>query len=256
MPINAKPTSLSTFSFWVLSCFFFSGLAGLVYQIVWLRLIDKVIGSAPFAVATVLSVFMGGLALGSWLAGKYIDRITSRRDLLSLYGLAEMAIGVYGLLLPFLIFAVKPLYVLVYDSLFLHFWVYRIFTFLGCSLLLLIPTTLMGITLPVLCRFYVENLGHIGARTGRLYGINTIGAAAGAALCGFVLLAKFGVWGSITTAAGINILVGVLCILLARGKKHLVSEPAANISGAGKPETPTYPEAVPSDDKVIITLAL
>ncbi|MBW2581194.1 MAG: fused MFS/spermidine synthase, partial [Deltaproteobacteria bacterium] len=256
MQRNAKPTSLSTFSFWVLSCFFFSGMAGLIYQILWLRMIDKVIGSAPFAVATVLSVFMGGLALGSWLAGKYIDRIASKRDLLSLYGLAELAIGAYGLLLPFLIIAAKPLYVLAYNSLFLHFWVYRVFTFMGCSLLLLVPTTLMGITLPVLCRFYVENLGHIGARTGRLYGINTIGAAAGAALCGFVLLAEFGVWGSIITAAGINIIVGVLCILLARGRKPLVSEPAANISGAGKPETPTYPEAVHSDDKVVITLAL
>jgi len=96
MPKKDKPASLSTFSFLVLSCFLFSGMAGLIYQIVWLRLIDKVIGSAPFAVATVLSVFMGGLALGSWLAGKYIDRIASKRDLLSLYGVAEIIIGAYG----------------------------------------------------------------------------------------------------------------------------------------------------------------
>ena len=96
---NFKSSHFSTFSLLVLFCFFFSGLAGLIYQILWLRMIDKVIGSAPFAVATVLSVFMGGLALGSWLAGKYIDRIASKRNLLSIYGKVELAIGIYGLAL-------------------------------------------------------------------------------------------------------------------------------------------------------------
>ena len=70
----------------ILSCFFLSGVAGLIYEILWVRMIDKVIGSAPFAVATVLSIFMGGLALGSYVAGKYIDRIPSKSNLLSLYG--------------------------------------------------------------------------------------------------------------------------------------------------------------------------
>ena len=81
----------------------------------------------------------------------------------------------------------------------------------------------MGVTLPVLCKFYVEDLGHIGARTGRLYGINTIGGAAGAVLCGFFLIAWFGIWGTLATAVGINILIGVLCIGLARRDRPLVS---------------------------------
>ena len=95
MPKNLKPKHLSTFSLVVLFCFFFSGLAGLIYQILWLRMIDKVVGSAPFAVATVLTIFMGGLALGSYLAGRTIDRISSRANLLSLYGKLEVAIGIY-----------------------------------------------------------------------------------------------------------------------------------------------------------------
>jgi spermidine synthase len=155
-------------------------------------MIDKVVGSAPFAVATVLSVFMGGLALGSWLTGRYRDRISSKRNLLSLYGKVEMAIGIYGVMLPFLIFIAKPVYVQAYKYLFIHSWLYSLFTFFGCSVLLLIPTTLMGVTLPLLCRFYVEDLGHMGVRTVRLYGINTIGGAAGALLCGFFLIARFG----------------------------------------------------------------
>ena len=200
----------------VISCFFLSGVAGLIYQILWLRMIDKVIGSAPFAVSTVLSVFMGGLALGSYLAGKYIDRISSRRNLLSLYGKVEVSIGIYGLLLPFLIFLAKPVYTLAYNLIFKHFWLYQLFSFFGCSILLLIPTTLMGVTLPVLCRFYVADLDHLGARTGRLYGINTFGAFVGALSCGFLLIAKLGVYGSLFTAIGINILVGALCIGLAK----------------------------------------
>jgi spermidine synthase len=208
----------------VLGCFFFSGLASLVYQILWQRMIDKVVGSAPFAVAIVLSVFMGGLALGSWLAGRYIDRIASRRRLLALYGMVELAIGLYGLLLPFLIQVVKPAYVLAYDSLFAHSWLYRLFTFFGCSLLLIVPTTLMGVTLPLLCRFYVEHLRHIGARTGLVYGINTIGGAAGAALCGFFLIARFGVWGSILLAAGINVFIAAVCISVSRTERPLFAE--------------------------------
>jgi spermidine synthase len=262
---NLNSSRISTFSLVVLFCFFFSGLAGLIYQILWLRMIDKVIGSAPFAVAIVLSVFMGGLALGSWLAGKYIDRIASKKNLLSLYGKAELAIGIYGLLLPFLILIAKPAYILAYNSLFDHFWLYRLFTFSGCALLLLVPTTLMGITLPVLCRFYVEDLGHIGARTGRLYGINTIGGAAGAVLCGFFLIAGLGIWGALAVAVGINGLIGILCIAVARSTNSL--EPNLNVqhstSNIHRPtknkvskQKPVQAILAPVEDKKIIALSL
>jgi spermidine synthase len=255
---SSKSTPLSGLSLLILFCFFFSGLAGLIYQILWLRMIDKVIGNAPFAVATVLSVFMGGLALGSWLAGRYIDRIATRGSLLSLYGKAEIAIGIYGLLLPFFISIAKPIYALAYNSLFTHFWLYRLFTFCGCSLLLLIPTTLMGVTLPVLCRFYVEDLDHIGARTGRLYGINTIGGAAGAVLSGFFLIAWFGVWGTLATAVGINILIGILCIVFSRGEMTIASEPLQKGKGISKPKRHEikHPEPISVDDRMIITTAL
>jgi spermidine synthase len=257
-----KPSNLSTFSLFVLLCFFFSGLAGLIYQILWLRMIDKVVGSAPFAVAIVLSVFMGGLALGSWLAGKYVDTISSRGNLLSLYGKAELAIGMYGLMLPLFIHLAKPLYILAYNSLFAHFWLYRFFTFSGCSLLLLVPTTLMGITLPVLCRFYVDDLGHIGARTGRLYGINTIGGAAGAVLCGFFLIEALGIWGTLAVAVGINILIGLLCIHMSKNTTSFADEPIKhpekNIKSKNRntlKETGN-PAPVPVDDGMVINLAL
>lgn len=94
-------------------------------------MIDKVIGSAPFAVATVLSVFMGGLALGSWAVGRYISHLSSKKALLSLYGKLEIAIGIYALFLPFLIETATPFYTATYNFLFEYFWFYQFFAFLS-----------------------------------------------------------------------------------------------------------------------------
>jgi spermidine synthase len=207
----------------VLCCFFLSGAAGLIYEVLWVRMIDKVIGSAPFAVATVLSVFMGGLALGSWAVGNYINRLSSKKALLALYGKLEIAIGIYALFLPFLIKTVTPIYSLAYNFLFEYFWFYQFFAFLGASVLLIVPATLMGGTMPVLCQFYISRIDHLGTRTGQLYGLNTIGAAFGAMLCGFVLISSLGVQKTLYAAAGINFFVGFLCIMVSRQKERYFS---------------------------------
>ena len=76
----------------VLVCFFFSGLTGLIYEILWIRMIVKIIGGAPFAVSIILTVFMGGLGLGSYLAGRSIDRVKEPIKLVRIYGLLELGI--------------------------------------------------------------------------------------------------------------------------------------------------------------------
>ena len=172
----------------IILCFFLSGIAGLVYEVLWVRIFDKVIGSSPLAVASVLTVFMAGLALGSYIASLKVDRISKRGDLLWLYGLLECGIGVYGLLLPLFVKFVNPLYVLLYGRLFDNFWLYNLCSFGVCCVLLLLPVMMMGATLPVLSRFFVRQLEHLGRHVGVLYGINTIGAAAGVILAGFFLI--------------------------------------------------------------------
>ncbi len=97
----------------VLICFFLSGLTGLVYEILWTRMIVKVIGSAPFAVSIVLTIFMGGLGLGSFLAGRTIDRISRPCRLVKIYGVLELIIGAYALAVPFLLKVFEPLYAIV-----------------------------------------------------------------------------------------------------------------------------------------------
>ncbi len=216
----------------VLSCFFLSGLTGLVYEILWTRMIVKVIGSAPFAISIVLTIFMGGLGLGSYLASRTIDRVQNPARLVRIYGLLELAIAAYGLALPLLLVVFRPLFAIVYNQLFNHFLLYNFFTFIGCSVLLCIPFICMGATLPILCRFYVTNLSHLGTHAGRLYGLNTIGGALGALLCGFWLINFFGMTGALIFAVLVNGIIGLSCLLVSNNVKIQQVSEAKAVSGS------------------------
>ena len=210
----------------IIVCFFLSGIAGLVYEVLWVRMFGKVIGSTPLAVASVLTVFMAGLALGSYIASYKVDRIRSRGDLLWLYGLLECGIGAYGLLLPFFVKSLNPLYVLLYGRLFDNFWLYNLCSFIVCSVLLLLPVMLMGATLPVLSRFFVHQLSRLGRYVGVLYGVNTIGAAVGVVLAGFFIIEQLGMWGTIVAVACVNLGVGVACVILGKSVSRFQADTA------------------------------
>jgi len=224
----------------VLVCFFLSGLTGLIYEILWTRLIVKMIGGAPFAVSIILTVFMGGLGLGSYIAGRTIDRVKEPIKLVRIYGTLELIIGAYALAIPVLLAAFRPVYANIYNHLFGYFILYNLLTFVGCCLLLCIPVICMGATLPILCRFYVSKLSHLGARAGRLYGLNTIGAAFGALLCGFWLINLLGVWGTLVFAVAINGIIGLACILAASGTKE--QQPVTDHIGADSKQS-TFEDA-------------
>jgi len=229
----------------VLLCFFVSGLTGLTYELLWTRMITKIIGGAPFAVSIVLTVFMGGLGLGSYVASRTVDRVKEPMKLVRLYGLLELAIGGYCVVLPLLLMAFKPLYVVLYNRLFEHFMLYSFLTFVGCSLLLVAPVICMGATLPILCRFYVARLSHVGSHTGLLYGLNTIGAALGALLCGFWLIAWLGMQGTLLLAVLTNGVIGLLCLALSRRVRLPAVAPQVAAPAERKPAEPTsYPAAV------------
>ena len=219
-------------SLFVAGCFFLSGIASLVYEVIWVRLIETLIGGAPFAVATVLCVFMAGMALGSYLAGRLVDRSSGRGALLSFYGLLEIGIGVCAVSVPFVIQAADPLYQTIYSLLPPIFRGYRIAAFLSGALILAVPAGLMGASLPVLCRFYVLRLDHVGARTGLLYGLNTAGAAIGVILCGFLLIETLGISTSLGMFACLNGLIGLACIAVshfAAGKGGRPAEPRESV---------------------------
>src|ERR1044072_1794712 len=203
--------SSMTKSFKVISfCFILSGATGLIYEVLWARMLGLVFGATTLAVSTVLAAFMGGLALGSALAGKLAPKI---RKPLSTYGVMEIGIAVYALLVPLLFRWIDHLYALIWQQLHPGFFTFSLWRFLLSSLVLLVPTTLMGATLPALAAALVhENSNSVA----RLYACNLAGAILGTLAAGFVLLPALGVRTTIAVAACLNVIVGVIAILLQR----------------------------------------
>ena len=127
--------------------FLFSGAAGLIHEVVWVRLLGFVFGVSELAMATVLAAFMGGLALGSWLVG---TRSAAIRDRRRAYAWLEIAIGCAALLLPLLFAALEPVYAALWRRFHLSFAAFSVIRFVLAGSVLLLPTILMGATLPVL----------------------------------------------------------------------------------------------------------
>ena len=188
-------------------CFFLSGSIGLSYEICWIRKASLVFGSAMFAISTVLAVFFGGLALGSYLFGKYSQRVSRP---LKIYAMLEMGVGILGILSPMMFTAADSLFGLFYHSILDSFPLLSFTRFILVSLILLPPTILMGGTLPLFCRQYVLNKDHISLSVGLLYGVNTLGAAIGCALCGFYMISNIGINVTIYICGILNLMIGLV----------------------------------------------
>jgi spermidine synthase len=195
----------------VLLLFLGSGFAGLVYQVLWTRMITYVFGASLYAVAAVLAAFMGGLALGSFLFGRWIDR---RRNPLRTYAALEILIGLSALAVPHLLRMADPIFGSIYrngESGFASLTLMRLVLAIG---VLIVPTTLMGATLPVLSKWYGRTQGRLGLSLGSLYAINTFGAVAGCYMTGFHGIEALGVQGMIYVAVAINAGVGLTALAL------------------------------------------
>ncbi len=194
-------------------CFILSGGTGLIYEVLWARMLGLVFGATTLAVSTVLAAFMGGLALGSALAGKFAERI---KKPLSTYGWIEICIAAYALLVPFLFRWVDNLYAFIWQQFHPGFFAFSLWRFLLSCLMLLVPTTLMGATLPVLSAALVNRFRGSSTSVTRLYACNLVGAILGTLAAGFVLLPSLGVHTTIVVAAAINVIVGVTAVLAQR----------------------------------------
>ncbi len=203
----------------ILLCFFLSGASALIYEVVWLRMLVWVFGSTTLAVSTVLTAFMGGLALGSLWFGRAVDRW--RRPLYT-YGLLEGCIGLYGLLVPVLFPLSVPLYQLLWDLFHPSFYLFSLLRFLLAMVVLIIPTTLMGATLPVLASYYAGRKEHSDRRIGLLYAFNTAGAVLGTFATGFILLPSLGVQKTTWIAATLNLLLSFIVIWISGQKSQLI----------------------------------
>jgi len=212
------------------ACFFLSGAAALIYEVVWMRMLTQIFGSTAYAVATVLAAFMAGLALGGYVFGRLVDR---EKNFLFLYGVLELGIGIYGLLVPFVFKMARRVYIpffWLYDS---YPAVFNLLLFLLSFVLLVFPTFLMGATLPVLSRFFVRSFSHLGRRVGDLYGTNTLGAVLGCGLAGYTLIPTLGMTRTLYTAAALNLAIALVILLLDRMRSK---EAQGSLPGAGRVE--------------------
>ncbi len=205
------------------AAFFFSGLSALFYQTIWLRQLSTVFGNTTLAISVTLTAFMAGLALGSWLLGRRGDRVARP---FRLYAWLEILIGLYGLGSLTFLQGVHTGYVALARRLPFDSPALVSFQFWACFLVLLVPTALMGGTLPIAVKGFVRRLESVSEEVGRLYGLNTFGAALGVLLAGFILLPIVGLKGAVILAAAVNLAVGA-AVLLAEAR-----------TPAGEPDSP------------------
>ena len=192
----------------------------MIYEVVWTRLLTLVMGNTHYSVATVLTVFMAGLALGSFLGGRLID---IKGNPLIVYAVIEAAIGIYCFLIPHMIEAALPLLKWIYANYRDDYASASLYRFFVCGAILLLPTTLMGATLPALGKLVATEARAIGRDVGTLYAMNTFGAVFGALASVYIFMRYFGVEGTILIAASANIGVAALVLALRKFGKTEVS---------------------------------
>ena len=192
---------------------FFSGTGALIFETLWLRLSGLAFGNSIWAAALILSSFMAGLALGNSLAAS--SKIRRWRPL-QLYAVLEMLVAFFGCTIVFVLPVLGDLLRPVWQTL----WNYQP-TLLGLRfvvsfVILLVPTTAMGLTLPVMIEDPALRQTNFGRAIGFLYGSNTLGAMAGAVLGEACLIRALGIYGTSMAAGSVVCIAAAIAFLVAR----------------------------------------
>ncbi|MDQ3856645.1 MAG: fused MFS/spermidine synthase, partial [Chloroflexota bacterium] len=230
--MSTSPSTYTRTRALTLALFFLSGLSALVYEVVWVRELSLSFGVSVYAVTAVLTAFMGGLALGSWLFG----RLSSRHHPLHLYAGMQLGIALFAVLSPIIFRGITGLYADIYNALSPGFYLFNLIRFGLAALVLLLPATLMGGSFPVVSQYLARREQHRGGDLGLLYAANTLGGVLGACATGLVLIRLLGASGTIYLAAGLDAAVALAALAMSRGNAR---------SRVGQ-EGPPAPEATPA----------
>jgi len=193
----------------VVVLFFCSGASALVYQVLWLRKLGLVFGVTVYAASTVWASFMFGLAVGSLCAGRIADRL--RRPLVW-FGAAEALIGLSAVATPFALTWLQGSYASIHPSLPQGLAAVTFARFLMALVVLLVPTVLMGATVPLVVKSSYSRASDLGQRMGLLYATNTVGAIAGTLFSGLYLIPTYGIRTAFVVAASVNLAVAAVAI--------------------------------------------
>lgn len=208
--------------------FALSGFSALVYEILWTRYLSLTFGTTIVAASVVAATFMAGLAIGSYLLGRYADQ---QSNLLRVYAFLEIGIALTALLFPPTLQIVETIYIGILQA-FPHYpGITHLLHFAFAALLLLPPTICMGGTFPLMCRFFARKKS--GGQIGRLYALNTFGATAGAFLGGYLLIPSLGISATGYLAIAINLGIAAVSFVLSLKIGH--ADPL-DVSRARRPE--------------------
>ncbi len=222
----------------MLALFFGSGATALIYEVVWSKFLAQMFGSTIYAQTVVLAAFMGGLALGNLLFGRWADGL---RQPVKSYGLLEILVGVYAFLFPTLDRLSNRLFVALGTPIAEHAgWLLLLKGVLSAALLLG-PTILMGGTLPLLAAWLRHFYTDAGRRSARFYSVNSLGAVTGATLAGFWMVQQYGMIATLQITATTNIAIGLTAMALSQsGWLTMPQSPATN-PGTAAAEPPALP---------------
>jgi spermidine synthase len=210
--------------------FFSSGMCALIYQVLWLRMMGWVFGVTVYAASTVWAAFMGGLAVGSFGAGRLADRV---RNPLRWFGATEALIGVTAAASPLVLAGLQRGYVALYPHLPHTLAALTFARFLIAGIVLIVPTALMGATLPLVVKASGFRSSALGRQLGVLYGSNALGAIVGTLAAGLYFIPVRGISSTFTIAAALNLAVGATAMLLSRAP--LAADSAPTEASPGRP---------------------
>jgi len=186
----------------------------LAYEVIWTRMFIPIFGIGLYSVSAIVSSFMGGLALGGYICGRIIDK---KHDLLRYYAVFELLIGVYAVILPFLIKLNQVTMPYFYNHVSSNFYIFSVFRCAIAFLLLIIPCSLIGATLPVMSRIIVFiSKKEVSRGFSFLYAWNVLGSVFGCAAAAFLLLGSLGVLKTTYIFAGANMIIGLAALIYSR----------------------------------------
>ncbi|MDD0854690.1 fused MFS/spermidine synthase [Halobacteriovorax sp. GB3] len=183
---------------------FITGACSLSYQMIWQRYLNLMLGSEARSSTIIVGVFLLGLALGYYLFGKVAKKYKERHELLKMYGFVELFTGLYAVLFPKAFMAVFESSITSTNNFFVHLLISSVF--------LIVPTILMGATIPCMTSIIPGSKNDVGEDHALIYGVNTLGAFIGTLICSFYFIPEFGYDLSLTIFGGINILVSIFYI--------------------------------------------
>jgi len=195
----------------ILTAFGLAGLASMMYEVGWTRVLALILGSSTYAFSTMLVTFLTGIALGSFL----FARLWGKRSVsLTLLGIVELAIGFAALIIAHLLGDLPYYFLRLFPTFGSNFGLIISLQFILCFLVMLIPTLLMGAAFPIASQLYTKNMSNLGGSIGKVYGANTFGCILGSFGAGFIFIPLTGVQTTLGLAILINTFIGIGLLVL------------------------------------------